>query len=142
MVKQPPRPGRATVRFIARTLHGAKAAPFPGFVPFCNPSVAAKVPTRAGWLYEIKLDGYRCQIHLNAGKVGAYSRSGLDFTRDFAPICAAAGDIPARSLIVDGEVIVPDANGRPDFGALRAAIKREPDRLLSCRFDLLYLDGL
>jgi bifunctional non-homologous end joining protein LigD len=126
---------------IARTLDGAKAAPYPGFVPFCHPSLKAKVPTGAGWLYEIKFDGYRCQLHLNAGRAKAYSRNGNDFTRDFAPICAAAERIAAKTIIIDGEVVVLDADGRPDFSALRAAIGKDPDRLLFYAFDLLYLDG-
>jgi bifunctional non-homologous end joining protein LigD len=129
-------------RFIARTLKGAKAAPYPGFVPFCHPRLKAKVPTGAGWLYEIKFDGYRSQLHLNAGKAKAYSRNGNDFTHDFAPICTAAERIAAKSIIIDGEVIVPDADGRPDFSALRSAIGKDPDRLLFYAFDLLYFDGL
>jgi bifunctional non-homologous end joining protein LigD len=126
---------------IACTLRGAKPVPFPGFVPFCNPSLKARVPTGAGWLYEIKLDGYRCQIHLDAGKAKAYSRNANDFTREFAPIIDAAAEIPATSIVLDGEVVVQDANGRPNFGALRSAIKSEPHRLLFYAFDLLYLDG-
>jgi ATP-dependent DNA ligase len=86
-------------RFIARTMEDVKAAPYPGFIPFCNPSLKAKVPTGPGWLYEIKFDGYRCQ-HLNAGKAKAYSRNGNDFTRDFAPVCAAAERTKAKSLII------------------------------------------
>jgi ATP-dependent DNA ligase len=120
------------VRFIARAMQGAKTAPYPGFVPFCNPTLKAEVPTGAGWLYEIKFDGYRCQLHLNAGKAKAYSRNGNDFTRDFAPICAAAQRIAAKSIIIDGEVIVPDADGRPDFSALRSAIGK-PAALLRVR---------
>ena len=120
---------------------GAKPAPYPGFIPFCHPSLKAKVPIGAGWLYEIKFDGYRCQLHLNAGRAKAYSRNGNDFTRHFAPICVAAERIEARSLIIDGEVIVADANGRPDFRALRLAMESDPDRLLFYAFDLLYVDG-
>jgi bifunctional non-homologous end joining protein LigD len=135
-----PRAGRK-VRFIARTVKGVKTR-FPGFLPFCHPSLKARVPTGPGWFYEIKFDGYRCQLHLNAGSAKAYSRNGNDFTRDFAPICAAAERLDARTAIIDGEVIVPDADGRPDFGALRAAIGHDPDRLLFYAFDLLYFDGV
>jgi bifunctional non-homologous end joining protein LigD len=141
MAKVPP-PGRAMTRFIARAMEGAKTAPYPGFVPFCHPSLKAKVPTGAGWLYEIKFDGYRCQLHLNAGKAKAYSRNGNDFTREFAPVCAAAERIAARFIVIDGEVVVNDADGRPDFSALRSAIGTDPDRLLFYAFDLLYFDGL
>ena len=53
-----PKPKRRNpLNFIART--GAKAAPFPGFVPFCNPTLRSIRPKGAAWLYEIKLDGYR-----------------------------------------------------------------------------------
>jgi bifunctional non-homologous end joining protein LigD len=100
------------------------------------------VPIGPVWLYEIKFDGYRCQLHLNAGKAKAYSRNGNDFTHEFAPICAAAERIAAKSIIIDGEVIVPDADGRPDFSALRSAIGKDPDRLLFYAFDLLHFDGL
>jgi bifunctional non-homologous end joining protein LigD len=91
-------------------VEGVKAAPYPGFAPFCNSSLKSKVPTGAGWLYEIKFDGYRCQLHLKAGKAKAYNRNGNDFTREFLPICAAAERIKAKFLIIDAEVIVPDAD--------------------------------
>jgi hypothetical protein len=61
MAKRTFRPARPLLR-IAQTLEGAKAAPYPGFIPFYNPSLKAKVPIGAGWLYEIKFDGYRCGI--------------------------------------------------------------------------------
>jgi bifunctional non-homologous end joining protein LigD len=110
-------------------------------VPSRPPVAAHRANISAGWRYEIKFDGYRCQLHLNAGKAKAYSRNGNDLTRDFAPICDAAEQIAATTMIIDGEVVVPDADGRPNFSALRA-IGEDPDRLLFYAFDLLYLDGL
>lgn len=71
--------------------------PGPYLVPSSNPSLNAKVPTGAGWLlYEIKLDGDRCQLCINAGAAKACSRGALDFRRDFAPMIEAADEFPAR----------------------------------------------
>jgi ATP-dependent DNA ligase len=42
-----------------------------------------------------------------------------------------------RSIALDGEVVVPGANGIPDFGALRGAISSAPERLAYYAFDLL-----
>jgi bifunctional non-homologous end joining protein LigD len=46
--------------------------------------------------------------------------------------------VPARSVVLDGEVVVP---GVPDFGAVRGAISSAPERLAYYAFDLIYLDG-
>jgi ATP-dependent DNA ligase len=54
---------------------------------------------------------------------------------------SAAAHLRCRSAILDGEVIVQDANGISDFGALRSAIDYEPHRLLFYAFDLLHLNG-
>ena len=141
MARKPPEAKRAFVRFMARTLTGAHAAPFPAFIPPCNPSLRAKVPTGPGWQFEIKLDGYRAQLHLRGGKVTAYSRNGLDFSEQFASICTSAAALPAHHAVIDGEVVVQGANGVPDFGALRSALSKGQHRLLFYAFDLLYLDG-
>ena len=60
MAKAPPA-GRAMVRFIARTIEGAKAAPSPGFIEPMQPTLQSKLPAGAPWRYEIKLDGWRGQ---------------------------------------------------------------------------------
>jgi bifunctional non-homologous end joining protein LigD len=67
--------------------------------------------------------------------------SGLDWSDKFATIADAARQIPANAAVIDGEIVVPNDKGIPDFGALRAAIGREPHRLLFYAFDLLHLDG-
>jgi bifunctional non-homologous end joining protein LigD len=125
------------VRFIARTLPGAKAAPFPAFIEPNNPTLEPKLPVGDKWQYEIKFDGYRTQVHLRGGK-----GSGLDWSDKFATIGEAAKEIPANAAIIDGEIVVQNEKGIPDFGALRSAIGREPHRLLFYAFDLLHLDGL
>jgi bifunctional non-homologous end joining protein LigD len=122
-------------------LKGVREVPFPGFVPLCHPTLRTKLPEGGDWLYEAKLDGYRAQLHRHDGKAVAYTRNGLDWTDAFAPLCAALAEVPARSMVLDGEVVVPGADGVPDFGAVRGAIASAPERLAYYAFDLLHLDG-
>ena len=126
---------------MALSIKGAKRAPFPGLVQFCHPILRTNVPEGPDWLYEVKLDGYRAQLHHRHGEACAYTRNGLDWTGEFAPLCIALAELPARSVVLDGEVVVPGINGVPDFGALRGAIHSAPERLVYYAFDLLYLDG-
>src|SRR5690348_4175840 len=97
----------------------ARPAPMPGFVAPCDPTLRDNPPPAGDWLYEIKADGYRAQLHLGAGAVTIYSRTGVNWTKPFAGIAQAAKHLTAGSAIFDGEAVVYGATGRPDFQALR-----------------------
>jgi bifunctional non-homologous end joining protein LigD len=56
----------------------------PGFIEPCDPTLHEQAPTGPGWVYEIKTDGYRAQVHIRDGDVIIYSRSGYDWTKQFA----------------------------------------------------------
>ena len=58
----------------------------PGFIEPCDPTLHERAPTGSGWVYEIKTDGYRAQVHIRDGKVTIYSRSGYDWSEQLAPI--------------------------------------------------------
>src|SRR3954463_12003080 len=92
---------------------------FPAFVEFCDPTLREQPPSGADWLHEIKWDGYRAQLHLRQGKVTIYSRSGFDWTNEFAPIGEGPKHLHAQHAIIDGEVVVLGNTGKPDFQALR-----------------------
>jgi bifunctional non-homologous end joining protein LigD len=133
---------RSSSRFLARVLPGAKPSPFPGFIEPCLASLRDKVPSSAGYVHEVKLDGYRIQAHLNDGQVTLFTRSGLDWTKRFPTIAADIARLPAGKLVIDGEVVSADADGRPNFGALQDDLKeRRYDRVVYYAFDLLHLDG-
>jgi bifunctional non-homologous end joining protein LigD len=94
------------------------------------------------WLYEIKADGYRAQVHVNDANVTVYSRTGLDWTDQFSVIAKAAKRLRVRRAVLDGEAVVYGATGIPDFQALRRELgKRHLSRLRYHAFDLLHLDG-
>jgi DNA ligase D-like protein (predicted ligase) len=129
-------------RLEARALPGARPAPFPGFIEPCHPTLREKAPFGERWVHEIKFDGYRAQAHLRQGRPAIYTRRGYDWTRRFQPIAEGLATLPADDLILDGEAVVADSRGVPDFGLLHADLAAgRKDRLLYFAFDLLYLDG-
>src|SRR3982750_3823550 len=84
---------------------GAPKAPMPGFIEPCDPTLHERAPTGSGWVYEIKTDGC-AQVHIRAKRVTVYSRSGYDWTDEFAPIAKAAAQLKVREAIIDGEATV------------------------------------
>jgi bifunctional non-homologous end joining protein LigD len=114
----------------------------PGFIEPCDPTLHERAPVGTDWVYEIKTDGYRAQVHIRSNQVTIYSRSGYDWTDEFAPIARAASKLKVRDAIFDGEATVLGNTGRPDFQALRRELRNpESKRLIYHAFDLLYLNG-
>lgn len=114
----------------------------PGFIEPCDPTLRQHPPAGAGWVFEIKADGYRVQIHLRKGAATVYSRTGRDWTDQFWTIAAAAKSIDAATAVIDGEAVVYGGTGLPDFQALRRELGRHASKRVRCHaFDLLYLEG-
>jgi bifunctional non-homologous end joining protein LigD len=133
---------RSSSHFLARGLPGVKLAPFPGFIEPCDPTLRDRAPNGSQWLHEIKIDGYRAQLHIHRGRVTIYSRNGYDWTEQFRQIASAAERLSAHDVIIDGEAMVFGRTELPDFQALRRELaKKNSDRLVYLAFDLLYLDG-
>jgi bifunctional non-homologous end joining protein LigD len=121
---------------------GARTAEFPGFIEPCDPSLRQHAPAGDDWLYEIKADGYRAQVHVRDGNVVVYSRTGLNWTEQFRDIVEAVERLKLRQAIFDGEAVAYGANGIPDFQALRRELgKNRLGRLRYHAFDLLRWDG-
>jgi bifunctional non-homologous end joining protein LigD len=110
---------------------------------FLTPQLAKLVeepPEGSNWGHEIKIDGYRVQLHVAGGKATLYTRKGLDWTHKFPGIAEAAADFP--DCIIDGEVAAFDSAGKLSFHALQAALSNEDDsHLVFFVFDVLYDDG-
>src|SRR5215208_7240567 len=129
-------------RHPSASMVGARQAPYPGFIVFCDPTLRQHAPAGTEWVHETKLDGYRAQVHLHDGKVRVYSREGLNWTKQFSDVAAAAKHLPAWQAIIDGEAVVPGKNGIPDFQALRRELDKGSGQVIYQAFDLLYLDGM
>ncbi|MEZ4359052.1 MAG: DNA ligase D [Kofleriaceae bacterium] len=72
------------------------------------------------WLFELKYDGYRLLAEAGAGQARLRYRSGQDPTDRFPELAAALRALPVPGLVLDGEVVAFDAQGRPDFQRLAA----------------------
>ena len=93
-------------------------------------------------MHEIKFDGYRLEAQVRGGKAKLLTRGGQDWTRRFGPVAEALAALPARTAILDGELVVEAASGASDFPALQADLAAgRSDRFRYYLFDLLYLDG-
>jgi bifunctional non-homologous end joining protein LigD len=111
------------------------------FIPPLMPTLVAKPPEGDGWIHEVKFDGYRSQIIIDHVDVRIFTRRGLDWTSRYRDIALAAKLLNAESAIIDGEIIVTNGAGLPDFAALRKAITRRQHDLYFVAFDLLHLNG-
>ena len=116
-------------------------APFPGFVEPALASSIEKVPSGARWIHEIKFDGYRVQVHLANEALKVFTRRGHDWTNRFKKVANDAWHIKAGSAILDGEVVVPAADGTTDFSVLQNELKGQSTSIVLVAFDLLYLNG-
>ena len=110
-----------------------------GFVAPCLPSPVAAPPAGADWLHEIKHDGFRLLVRRDGDRVRAFTRNGNDWAARFPAITAAATGLPARSFLIDGEVVVADPQGRASFDLLRD--RTHGKQAFVWAFDLLELDG-
>lgn len=115
---------------------------WPGFVERCLTALHAKPPEGERWIHEIKHDGDRVQLDVRDGAAVPYTRRGYDWTHRFRAIAEASANLPVRTVILDGGVVVPGEGGVSDFGALQDALGGDGStRMVYYAFDLLYLDG-
>jgi bifunctional non-homologous end joining protein LigD len=133
-----------------RTLRRLPRERFPGFVAPLLALATREPPDTDAWLHELKLDGYRIQIHVRAEKprgklvrsAALLTRNGLDWTHRMPEIARAAAQLPVKSALLDGEVVVLESSGQTSFAALQAALQEgKRERLTYFAFDLLHLDG-
>ena len=100
------------------------------------------MPSGAGWVHEIKFDGYRMQARLDHGKVKLLTRKGLDWAAQFPNVAADVARLAAETALIDGEIVVENERGLSVFSMLQAALSDgERDSFVYYVFDLLHLDG-
>ncbi|HEX5776039.1 MAG TPA: DNA ligase D [Caulobacteraceae bacterium] len=124
-----------------RAARPKKAANIPGFVEpqFCK--LVDRPPSGgSGWAHEIKFDGYRMQMRVEAGAATLKTRKGLDWSVKFKEIVAEGRSLP--DCLIDGEVVALNDKGAPDFAGLQAAISSgDTHDLIFFVFDLLFAEG-
>ncbi len=90
-------------------------------------------------LYEVKWDGYRIIAFKTKSKVRLDSRSGLDYTSKYPPVVAALKALDA-DVVIDGEIIAFNEEGKPDFNTVQN-YNGHNDPIAYYAFDLLWIDG-
>jgi bifunctional non-homologous end joining protein LigD len=92
------------------------------------------------WIFEIKWDGYRAIAEWDKKKLRFYSRNGLDFSERFGMIAGALHKIN-HDAILDGEIVLINEKGLPDFQKLQHYESNDNYPLIYYVFDILMLDG-
>ena len=93
------------------------------------------------WLFEIKWDGYRALCTIEDGRLSVVSRNGLDMLKRFPSLEQLSTSFASSPVMVDGEIVSLDAQGRSAFQRLQESQKK-PVGLTFAAFDLLYADGI
>jgi bifunctional non-homologous end joining protein LigD len=97
--------------------------------------------TDSEWQFELKLDGYRTLAYLQSGKVDLRSRNNNSFNKKFDTVHEALTQWKINA-VVDGEIVVLNGAGVPDFNGIQLWDKKREGQLVYYVFDLLWLDGL
>ncbi|WP_458385499.1 non-homologous end-joining DNA ligase [Rhizobium pisi] len=122
--------------------------PMPERVEPALAQLKSRPPKGSEWSWELKWDGYRLAVHIEPQAIRILTRGGHDWTHRFPAIAEAARALGPATMIIDGEAVVLDEQGRPDFGLLQQSLgasgkqagNRASDAVLYA-FDLIYLDG-
>ncbi|MEP6616039.1 MAG: DNA ligase D [Ginsengibacter sp.] len=92
------------------------------------------------WLFEIKWDGYRAVAEIDHGAVKLYSRNGLSFENSYPPVVAALRKI-MQNAVLDGEIVVINEAGQPEFQLLQHYENNSHRPIQYYVFDLLSVNG-
>lgn len=80
--------------------------------------------TKPGWVFELKLDGYRVRAAREHGAARLITRNGHDIAATFPEIARAVAALPFDGLVLDGELVVADEAGHPSFQRLQNRAQR------------------
>ena len=111
-----------------------------------SPQLATLADTPPGdpdaWIYEIKLDGYRMLARSDGRSVRLFTRNGHDWSRKLKPLVGALEKLQLAPGWLDGEIVVPDEQGIPDFQALQNAFDQaRTENIVYYLFDVPYYAG-
>jgi bifunctional non-homologous end joining protein LigD len=148
-----PPPVAAGLRMDARRLSPTgRAEPMPKKLAPMLAEPGDDICADSNCLYEPKLDGYRVIAYIENRSVRLVSRGGLELTRFFPEVVADLAEQVVDSMVLDGEIVALDDDGKPSFNALqnRAQAKSEKELVDAQRkspvvlvcFDLLHFAGL
>lgn len=95
---------------------------------------------RENWLFEVKWDGYRAIASKKGNHTELYSRNATNFKEHYPPIAEALLNLK-HDVILDGEIVTLDSEGRPHFEWLQGWRKQPQGTLAYYAFDILWCNG-
>ncbi|WP_028105216.1 DNA ligase D [Pseudoduganella violaceinigra] len=112
------------------------------FEPELATLVESPPSTPEDWLFEVKYDGYRLLARIVGDDISLHTRNRNDWTHKLGPLRDALAAAGLPDGWYDGEIVVHDAKGRPDFGLLQQAFDGERTKdIVYFLFDAPYLAG-
>jgi bifunctional non-homologous end joining protein LigD len=125
--------------------------PMPDRVPAMKAKTGSLPRDDGAWGYEVKWDGIRAVMFVDHGSMTLQGRNFSDFTPRYPELRELARGLGASRIVLDGEVVALDEEGRPSFERLQQRMHLASDSAVRRRmrdipatyviFDLLYLDG-
>jgi bifunctional non-homologous end joining protein LigD len=104
-------------------------------------ALLVETPEPGEWLYEIKFDGFRAVAFKHGESVHLLSRNEKDFAERFPEIADAVAELDLEDIILDGEIVALDKEGRSSFQLLQGLDTGERPPLYYYVFDVLRLDA-
>lgn len=94
------------------------------------------------WIHEIKFDGIRLQVHIEAKKLKLYNQLGVEVTSEFPTLSNSIMEMQVDNAIMEGEAVILDKQGKSQYQQLQKALRFKEDMQVKIFFfDLLFLDG-
>src|SRR5204862_4755608 len=104
---------------VERLVPTGEPRPLPETLAPMHAEIAETPFNHADWIWEPKLDGYRALAFIDKKGVALRSRRGLDLAVDFPRLAEELGKQAVDSLVLDGEIVAFDADGKPSFNAMQ-----------------------
>lgn len=121
-------------------LNDAPVKPMPHGIKPMLATLVREAFDHPDWIFEVKWDGYRAVAEIKDGEVGLYSRNLLSLNKKFFPVVEGLKKFGFEAVL-DGEIVVVDDQGRPDFQMLQNYQKTGSGHLICYVFDLLHFQG-
>ncbi len=120
----------------------ARAAPLPELLAPQLATLVATIPVSGAWSWEMKFDGYRVLARIDGTDVRLITRNGHDWTDRMPSLARAVAALGLPAGWIDGEIVVIDDNGIPDFQRLQNAFdSARTDDIVFYAFDMPYCAG-
>jgi bifunctional non-homologous end joining protein LigD len=126
-------------QWLAHRMKDQKVFEFDTIAPMLATHGSVTALKAAQWTFEGKWDGYRLLIEADHGAIRVRSRRGREVTGEYPELRSLAEDLAEHHVILDGEAVVLDSSGVPNFHEMQN--RGRGSRVEFWAFDVLYLDG-